>query len=442
MLRDAFYIPSQIGDVALFGPSGLLVWLWLAGCALWLGLAFRRGKQAGQEALAQLPMLLIVAAMMVWVMPRMFDLQGRLAVRGFGMAVLAGIVAGGWLAVYQAKRMGVDPEVIFSLGIWLFVAGFLGARTFYVIQKWPDFQAPTRMEQLWKILNFTQGGIVVYGSLIGALVPLLIFPGRYKLPALALCDLVSPAFALGAALGRLGCLANGCCFGGECELPWAMEFPVGSPPFIRQVEEGKIPEQTALLGLKLGGHFAPPVVLDVAKGSYAERIGLKAGMRITQVARLPMNAAGDVLAVLFSLRPGDQVSIQVADIEKPFLWSIPADAPRSRPVHPTQLYSSINAFLICLVLLAYYPYRRRDGEVIGILLTIYPVVRFLEEALRTDERAIGFTSMSISQNVSVLLLFAMAGYWFALLRLPAHRALPTADGCLTFPKANETSTGK
>ena len=88
----------------------------------------------------------------------------------------------------------------------------------------------------------------------------------------------------------------------------------------------------------------------------------------------------------------------------------------SRPVHPTQLYSSIGAFLICLLLLAYDPYRRRDGELWALMLTVYPVSRFLEEMIRTDEPAIFGTGMTISQNISLVLLLCAGALWAYLLR--------------------------
>ena len=80
----------------------------------------------------------------------------------------------------------------------------------------------------------TKEGLVVYGSLIGASVAFLLFCRRYQLPALPLGDLVAPSLALGLALGRLGCLLNGCCFGGPCEHAWAVTFPADSPPYLDQ----------------------------------------------------------------------------------------------------------------------------------------------------------------------------------------------------------------
>ncbi len=85
-----------------------------------------------------------------------------------------------------------------------------------------------------------------------------------------------------------------------------------------------------------------------------------------------------------------------------------APPPRSLPVQPTQIYSTIDALLLCLLLLAYAPFRRRDGELFALMMSIYPVTRFLIESLRSDEAAVFGTGMSISQNVSLLLLVCAA----------------------------------
>lgn len=91
-------------------------------------------------------------------------------------------------------------------------------------------------------------------------------------------------------------------------------------------------------------------------------------------------------------------------------------------LHPTQLYSSVNGLVLCLLLSAFYPWRRRDGQVIALLLTVYPVTRFLIEFLRADELPIGGTPFSISQNVSIVLFLASLGFWYWLQRRPALRS--------------------
>ncbi len=101
------------------------------------------------------------------------------------------------------------------------------------------------------------------------------------------------------------------------------------------------------------------------------------------------------------------------------LGMIPADALYSLPIHPTQLYASIDGLVLCLLLSAYFPLRRRDGEVMALLMVAYPVTRFLIELLRNDEGAY-FAGLTISQNISVALFLAGLAFWMWLLRQPAQ----------------------
>jgi phosphatidylglycerol---prolipoprotein diacylglyceryl transferase len=92
------------------------------------------------------------------------------------------------------------------------------------------------------------------------------------------------------------------------------------------------------------------------------------------------------------------------------LGQIGPNALGSLPVHPTQLYSAIDALVIFLLLSAFYPLRRRDGEVIGLLMFVYPVTRFAIEYLRNDE-GVFFAGMTISQTISVALVLAGCAFW-------------------------------
>jgi len=82
-------------------------------------------------------------------------------------------------------------------------------------------------------------------------------------------------------------------------------------------------------------------------------------------------------------------------------FNVDADLPdRSIKVHPTQLYSSINAALIFLLLWAYFPFRKAHGEVFALMLIAYAITRFLLESIRIDEPTVGFTPFTISQLIS------------------------------------------
>jgi phosphatidylglycerol:prolipoprotein diacylglycerol transferase len=109
---------------------------------------------------------------------------------------------------------------------------------------------------------------------------------------------------------------------------------------------------------------------------------------------------------------------------------ISPDAPYSLPVHPTQLYAVADGLLLLALLSAWFPRRRRDGEVMALLMVTYPVTRFVIESLRSDEphNVLGLT---LSQAISVVVFVAGLATWAWLLRQPAGRlgdAAARSDG--------------
>lgn len=437
MCQTLFYIPATLGGWPFIG-FGMLLGAWLVGCAAFIAWRVRlNGWDA--ETRGMLPMIGIVAVVIAFVLPMMaepavggWQQSIGIPIRGFGVMLLLGIVSGHALATYQARRNGVDPEMIFSLAFWLIVAGILGARAFYVIQYWRDFARPNDpIGTLQAIVSVANGGIVIYGAVIGAAVGLFLFCRRYPFPVLAMADMLAPALVVGYAFGRIGCLMNGCCYGGPAEVPWSVTFPPNSPPYVRQIDDGMIPLYAGIVLPSTPD--APAMIERVEPDSPAQQAGLKAGNAITKINGIPIGDAIGAKMVLRSLS-GSTAVVEI-NSQRTARVELPAAPPRSLPVHPTQIYSSINAFLLAFFLFAYYPFRRRDGEVIGLLLSIYPVSRFLIESIRIDEPGVFGTSFSIAQVISLGLLAAMAIYWPLLWR---YQKLGSA---LPFERSRAATTG-
>jgi phosphatidylglycerol---prolipoprotein diacylglyceryl transferase len=412
-----FHIPSQLpGGLPVFG-FGLLLAAWAIYSVGFFGwLVWRRGLTA--DTWSYVPIFLLVAAVIIWLLPAISKGEG-LPIRGYGVMVLLGVVSGTALASYRAKKVGVSPDLLYTAIFWVVVPGMIGARLFFVIQYWsvdygPILAANGRMAVLWAIVNISDGGLVVYGSFFGGMLGLVAFVQKYRVPILPILDLLAPSMMLGVAFGRIGCIFTGCCFGGVCHHGPAFEFPQESPAYESQIQRGQF------YGFDVTGNenVSPVKVRSVEKDSAAERAGLRKGDTIEAIATEKIRAAGDVhrlLAEQYLDKLPVKIQTDRGEIVLPALSPPPT---RSLPVYPTQLYSSIDAFILCLLLLAYDPFRRRDGELFALMATVYPVTRFLMEMLRSDEAAIRGTGMSISQNVSLLILVAVAGLWYYLSRQP------------------------
>jgi phosphatidylglycerol:prolipoprotein diacylglycerol transferase len=424
MYSELFRIPYEVGGVPIFG-FGVLLAIWaVASAASIVGLVRRHGW--GAETWSAVPMLLLIGAAIVF-LPRLFP--DGMPIRGYGVMLLAGIVSGVGLAMYRARKGGLDPEIVLSLAIWLVICGVIGARLFYVVEYWDEkFAGRSLRETLVEIVNVPQGGLVIYGGFFGAAVGFISFIRRQRLPLLAMSDLAAPSFMVGLALGRIGCLLNGCCYGGQTDWPWHVTFPRESPPYMDQAERGE------LLGFRLESHEDAPVVIGrIDANSPAADAGLKVGDRVTAMNGTPTDSLSSARRQAFSafgsqraltLTLADGRSVNVAPIEPPA---------RSRPVHPTQIYSAIDAGLLAWLLWAYFPFRRRDGECLALMLTIHPVTRFLLEVIRTDEPSVFGTGLSISQNISIVLLAFAGVLWWYLSRRPRGVTWPLVAGRQSAP---------
>lgn len=125
--------------------------------------------------------------------------------------------------VFAFYRAGADDEkrnTALDLALAIMIGGFVGARLLHVFYEQPTFY----FENPAEAFKFWRGGFVYYGGFIGALVACWLYVRWKKLSFLEWADFYAPVISLGYALGRLGCLLNGCCFGEICDLPWAIEF--------------------------------------------------------------------------------------------------------------------------------------------------------------------------------------------------------------------------
>lgn len=159
--------------------------------------------------------------------PILFHL-GSFPIHTFGLLVALGFLAGLWAAAWNAKRAGLNPDVIHDLAPWLIIGGLVGARVLYVASYWQrDFAG----QPLAEIFAVWKGGLVFYGGLIGATLAGIFRLRQLKLPLWTVADCLAPGIALGHVFGRLGCLMNGCCYGRAADLPWSIRFPRGHDTF-------------------------------------------------------------------------------------------------------------------------------------------------------------------------------------------------------------------
>jgi phosphatidylglycerol:prolipoprotein diacylglycerol transferase len=337
-----------------------------------------------------------------------------LPIRGYGSMLLLAVLAGVGLALWRAMRAGMDPDLMTGLAFVMVLGGLVGARLLFVVQYWGEIRAETPWLTMVNIVSTVQGGLVVYGSLLGGVLAFLVYTWRYRLPILPLADLIAPCLALGMAIGRLGCLLNGCCYGDVCphDYTWGITFPPDSPPYVRQQSLG------LLHGLRIEDDEDPGGVRIAWIDPHGPLAGqqVQVGDRIVAINGRRVDGLQDAQHQLLSALAGRRVSLQLSSgVQLHSIQSV--SPPRSLPVHPTQLYSALNAALLFLLGIAFFPFRRRHGQTIALVVTLYAVTRFLLEMIRTDEGAF-WVGLTISQNLSLAIGLGMLVLWLFVQRQP------------------------
>jgi phosphatidylglycerol:prolipoprotein diacylglycerol transferase len=139
----------------------------------------------------------------------------------YGVLVAAAFLVGLWLAGRLAKEAKLNPDDVTNLGLYCAMAAIAGAKLMMFLV---DFKYYTEHPREILSIESLQAGGVFYGGLIAALGVSWWYMRRTKLPLLRTADIFAPAIALGHGIGRIGCFTAGCCWGNQCDRPWAVTF--------------------------------------------------------------------------------------------------------------------------------------------------------------------------------------------------------------------------
>jgi phosphatidylglycerol:prolipoprotein diacylglycerol transferase len=369
----------------------------------------------------------------------------------YGFFMMVGFLSAVWMAMKRAMTVKADPDVVLNLSFAALLAGVGGARIFYVAHFWKN-QFADLPHPILAALDIRKGGLEFLGGLLGATLAIVIYLWIKRESLRVYLDILTPGAMLGLALGRVGCFFNGCCFGGICEHPvthapeyvWAVQFPYGSPAHQKQWEDRQVTLPAELivasranlipmivenspdrgLALTLKERHAPAEKVRAAELAYEDAkrrspddpatAKLKAELdKATAESREYVMQHGLqtlAMAMQYPSRKVPSRGTSAFEIEQLAAQS------RSRPVHPTQLYDTINALLLSAILSAVFHLRKRHGVVIGVLFVLYPLPRLLLESIRVDNPL--HASLTISQWVSIGMFVAGVAYLVFLYRLP------------------------
>jgi phosphatidylglycerol:prolipoprotein diacylglycerol transferase len=225
-----------------------------------------------------------------------------------------------------------------------------------------------------------QGGLEFYGGVIFAIPVIVLYSRRHKLPIRQCLDIMAIALMLGLAFGRLGCFLNGCGFGKPTELPWAIRFPYDSFAYFSQINAN--PERNR-----------PDPRLNLPHEEYSSYPNINGKLYPKSFEELTEQQK-------FEVTKGKYQCLHI---------------------HPTQIYASANAALLCLMLYLFQRRSQKDGSgsrrkflnqpghTFALAFILYGITRFMLESLRDDNPfeyawwAI-YKGGTVSQNLSIFLV--------------------------------------
>lgn len=141
----------------------------------------------------------------------------------YGIVIVTGMMIAIWIAQREAKRTGQNPEQYLDLAMIGIAAGILGARIYYVIFAWDYYK-----DDLLSIFNIRQGGLAIYGGIIGACIAVVIYSRKKKQNFSLLMDTASISIVFGQIMGRWGNFFNREAFGDYTNNLFAMQLPVSA----------------------------------------------------------------------------------------------------------------------------------------------------------------------------------------------------------------------
>ena len=139
----------------------------------------------------------------------------------YGLLIACAMALSVFLCSRQEKRLGLPKDLTYDLALWVIPAGVIGARLYYVAFQWDMYR-----ENPLSILYIWEGGLAIYGGVIGGALAVFAFSRIRKVPFGKLADMIATALILSQALGRWGNYFNGGAYGRLIEDPALQWFPL------------------------------------------------------------------------------------------------------------------------------------------------------------------------------------------------------------------------
>jgi phosphatidylglycerol:prolipoprotein diacylglycerol transferase len=162
---------------------------------------------------------------------------GPLTLRAYGLMLATSFIVGMLVSANRARNRGIDPRHVYDLSLVILLSAVIGARLFHFAF---HYEAYAVTGEPWlQLLRIWDGGLMLFGGFIFALIGSLVYLRVKKLPLWEITDIIAPAVPLGLGFTRIGCFLNGCCFGRPTDSWLGVVFPNNAPAY--SIKTGILP---------------------------------------------------------------------------------------------------------------------------------------------------------------------------------------------------------
>ncbi|HHW31475.1 MAG TPA: prolipoprotein diacylglyceryl transferase [Clostridiaceae bacterium] len=246
-----------------------------------------------------------------YIVENLFGING-LNIAWYGVIIGFGILIGVFIACHEAKQQNLKNDIIFDFLFLALPIAIICARIYYVVFEWKQYTG-----NFMKIIAIWEGGLAIYGGVIGGLIAAIIFSKRNHFPLFRLIDMVVPSLILGQAIGRWGNFINQEAYGNVVTNPELQFFPYSV--YIEQLGEWhqatffyesmwNLCIFTILIYFrkrtKFSGQLLATYFMGYGLGRFwieglrADSLYLFSGLRISQIVSLVLIITGIIMIVL------------------------------------------------------------------------------------------------------------------------------------------------
>ncbi|MDD6483514.1 MAG: prolipoprotein diacylglyceryl transferase [Clostridiales bacterium] len=141
----------------------------------------------------------------------------------YALIILAGFFLGALFVTLTCEKRGIKKDTVWDVALYGLIFGIIGARIYYVLFALDEF------DSLLDMLKIYNGGLAIYGGIIGAFLSTYVYCRKKKLSMLAVADVCVPGLLIGQAVGRYGNFTNAEVYGGETSSILGMSINGAAP---------------------------------------------------------------------------------------------------------------------------------------------------------------------------------------------------------------------